>query len=265
MVIMSISAENTRKMTRFELAKALVCHRTDFSGNDFTGIDLSSLDLSNRVFRNCTGFNGANFFNTDLDGADFSGADLSGAKGLCYAKNLDKAIFNNTVIDEKNRQMLERKIAESSGMVTFLTSLGFPQFEATPYGGKLQLDKNTVLLVLSPNTDTAAGKSKEELIDGMRPHPNTRWEQVTFLRYADNLGQNDDNAKPLLYEYKDPRGDTKREWYGPGENFYSVKASGKIGNLHVIKNTSDRPMLLLIKAEMMPVEIRSGSDRTTGA
>lgn len=142
-----------------------------------------------------------------------------------------------------------------------------PSFIKTPYGSELPLGENSyhsTIIVIAPHTDTAAGISKDKLSErGMRPHDNIAWEQVTFLGYLG--GQIPDEHFSLLYIFENKNGVLEDRMYSMGSEFYSVLDNGKKGFNHVLKNVSDTPIVLLIRAEKTPVTIRSETDRTPGA
>jgi hypothetical protein len=94
------------------------------------------------------------------------------------------------------------------------------------------------------------GIGAERTSTGLRGHPGAVWEHITFKGFAD--GRGDDGTKPLLYRYEDADGSIKEERFGVGEALYSVKKNGT-GRNHILENTSDRPILLMIDAEEKPL------------
>ena len=130
----------------------------------------------------------------------------------------------------------------------------FPSFEARPYGGRLVLTNVKTLIVINPGMDTAAGIDSSKLKNGLRGHDGEASESVAFLRYADD-GE-DDGRYPLVYTYEDPKHEVVRETYKVGSCFLSVDDNGETGFWHVLKNRSDRPILLMISVRKKDVELR---------
>ena len=119
-------------------------------------------------------------------------------------------------------------------------------------------DNNTVLIVLAPHMNTAAGKETELNKNGLRGgHEGKASEHVRFLRFADE-GKDEHNIviPPLAYRYEDHEGGVQERRFGIGNQFLSVDASTNSGLRHVIENDSDRPIMLLITVVPKPVNLR---------
>ncbi len=128
-------------------------------------------------------------------------------------------------------------------------------FENKGYGSKLSLRPGLAIYVFAARTDSTVGTESKDLNkNGLRGHEGTLTEHITFLRFADDI--KNDGSKPLIYRYEDPAGQVKEGNYGVGDSFFSVSDNGKKGFFHVIANTSDRPVLLMIRVEKKAADIR---------
>jgi hypothetical protein len=120
-------------------------------------------------------------------------------------------------------------------------------FELKGFGFKLPLKLGTALYIFAPKIDSAFGMKPSELSpNGLRGHEGILSERVTFLRFADNFG--DDGSKPLIYRYQDEKGEVREKAFGVGAEFFSVGKDGK-GFFHLLGNTSERSLMILIEAE----------------
>jgi hypothetical protein len=127
-----------------------------------------------------------------------------------------------------------------------LTSL----FERKEYGFKLPLRPGLAIYVFAPKSSSADGMKPSELnANGLRGHEGTFTERVTFLRFADNLG--DDGSKPLSYIFhnKNEKSLVMQSEFGVGSTFFSVE--GELGFWHVLRNTSNRPIMLMIAVDKL--------------
>lgn len=103
-------------------------YKSQFSGADFSEVMLASAPRSSASFRNCNfngacikkadlrqgHFTGSTFQDADISyavlaGADFRYADLRRVKGLETTLGLNSAIFEKTIVNEKERKIIERE------------------------------------------------------------------------------------------------------------------------------------------------------------
>ncbi len=122
-----------------------------------------------------------------------------------------------------------------------------PQFEERPYGSRMKLDESRTLVVIAPHANTAAGIPNEKLRNGLRSHENEGAERIRIIGFADGTGEPSlkDQAK-IIYRFEDHDGQIKEKNYNINEAFLSVRYDGAEGFWHVIENSSDRPILLMV-------------------
>lgn len=128
-------------------------------------------------------------------------------------------------------------------------------FEDRPYGARMKLNPFMTLIVIYPHKDTAAGVGKESLNrSGLRGHDNEAVQHVSFLGFAG--GETGDRDMPLVYRFEDRNGKVKEERYGAGSAFFSVWNNGARGFWHVLRNDSDKPIMLLVKVTPKTADLR---------
>jgi hypothetical protein len=129
-------------------------------------------------------------------------------------------------------------------------------FEDRPYGARMKLNPFMTLVVIAPHRDTAAGVGKESLNEnGLRGHENEALQYVKFLGFA---GEEEDgrSGMPLVYRSEDRNGKVKEERYGVGSEFSSVWNNGARGFWHILRNDSDKPIMLLVRVTPKTADLR---------